>query len=87
MAVLLSGEYFVFLLAGAAVVVDGACGLLQYIVFKIRKKLLMRGYTLHEHLQKKGHGDYAVIGIFAVISVAGAAAAIAFLIYSGKFFI
>lgn len=87
MAVLLSGEYFVFLLAGAAVVVDGACGLLQYIVFKIRKKLLMKGYTLHEHLQKKGHGDHAVIGIFAVISVAGAAAAIAFLIYSGKFFI
>ena len=87
MALLLSGEYFVFLLAGAAVVVDGACGLLQYIVFKIRKKLLMKGYTLHEHLQKKGHGDYTVIGIFAVISVAGAAAAIAFLIYSGKFFI
>ena len=54
---------------------------------KIRKKLLMKGYTLHEHLQKKGHGDHAVIGIFAVISVAGAAAAIAFLIYSGKFFI
>ena len=87
MAVLLSGEYFVFLLAGAAVVVDGACGLLQYMVFKIRKKLLMKGYTLHEHLQKKGHGDHTVIGIFAVISVAGAAAAIAFLIYSGKFFI
>lgn len=87
MAVLLSGEYFVFLLAGAAVVVDGACGLLQYIVFKARKKLLMKGYTLHEHLQKKGHGDHAVIGIFAVMSVAGAAAAIAFLIYSGKFFI
>lgn len=40
MAVLLSGEYFVFLLAGAAVVVDGACGLLQYIVFKIRKSCL-----------------------------------------------
>lgn len=75
------------LAAGAAVVVDGACGLLQYIVFKIRKKLLMKGYTLHEHLQKKGHGDHAVIGIFAVISVAGAAAAIAFLVYSGKFFI
>lgn len=55
--------------------------------FKIRKKLLMKGYTLHEHLQKKGHGDHSVIGIFAVISVAGAAAAIAFLIYSGKFFI
>lgn len=87
MAVLLSGEYFVFLLAGAAVVVDGACALLQYVVFKARKKLLMRGYTLHEHLQKKGHGDHAVIGIFAVISVAGAAAAIGFLIYSGKFFI
>lgn len=87
MAVLLSGEYFVFLLAGVAVVVDGVCGLLQYIVFKIRKKLLMKGYTLHEHLQKKGHGDHAVIGIFAVMSVAGAAAAIAFLIYSGRFFI
>ena len=47
----------------------------------------MKGYTLHEHLQKKGHGDHTVIGIFAVMSVAGAAAAIAFLIYSGKFFI
>ena len=39
------------------------------------------------YLLKKGHGDHAVIGIFAVMSVAGAAAAIAFLIYSGKFFI
>ena len=36
--------------------------------------------------RKKGHGDHAVIGIFAVMSVAGAAAAIAFLIYSGKSF-
>lgn len=83
-AVLLSGEYFVFLLAGAAVIVDGICAFLQYIVFKARKKLLLKGYTLHEHLQKNGHGDFAVIGIFAVISAAGAAAAIAFFIYSGK---
>ena len=58
-----AGGRAVFLPAGAAVVVDGACGLLQYIVFKIRKKLLMRGYTLHEHLQKKGHGDHAVIAV------------------------
>ncbi len=33
MAVLLSGEYFVFLLAGAAVVVDGACGL--FAVYRV----------------------------------------------------
>lgn len=83
-AVLLSGEYFVFLLAGAAAVVDGVSAFLQYFVFKTRKKLLMKGYTLHGHLKNKGHGDLAVIGIFAVISVAGAAAAAAFLIYSGK---
>ncbi len=36
--------------------------------------------------RKKGHGDHAVIGIFAVISVAGAAAAIAFFDIFGKVF-
>lgn len=83
-SVLLSGEYFLFLPAGVAAIVDGVCALLQYVVFKRKKKLLLKGYTLHEHLSVKGWGAFKIMGADAALSAAGAAAAIAFIIYASK---
>lgn len=83
-AVLLSGLYLLFVLAGIAFVIDGLCALLQYAVFKLRKKLLLKGYTLHEHLAVRGWGEFKIIGADALLSLAGTAAAIMFIVYSGK---
>lgn len=44
----------------------------------------MKGYTLHEHLAVKGWGEFKIIGADILLSLAGAAAAIMFIVYSGK---
>ncbi|WP_295211051.1 hypothetical protein [Ruminococcus sp.] len=83
-SVLLSGLHLVFILAGAAAIIDGICALLQYAAFKTRKKLLFKGYTLHEHLMKKGWGAFKILGADAAVSALGSAAAIMFIVYASK---
>ncbi|MBR1422160.1 MAG: hypothetical protein IJ571_01790 [Ruminococcus sp.] len=73
------------LIGAGAVLIDAFCALLQYVVFRARKKLLFKGYTLHEHLEKIGFGKYKIIGLGAAAQALFAAAVIMFIVYSGKF--
>lgn len=81
---LISGLHLIFVLAGLAFVVDGVCSLIQYLVYRKNKKLILKGSSLHSHLAVKGWSDYKIIGMFLLITAAGGAAAIAFAIYSTK---
>ncbi len=82
--VLARGE-LILLIGGGAILADAFCALLQYVVFRTTKKLLFKGYTLHEHLERLGFGKYKIIGLGAAVQVLFAAAVIMFIIYSGKF--
>lgn len=78
----LSGLQFAFFLFGICYVIDGISALLQYLVYKSRKKLLLKGLTLHEHLKVKDLNDYKIMMLFAAASVIGAAAGVGFFVYS-----
>lgn len=80
----LSDMPLVFLLTGLAFAADGVCALLQYAVFKCKKRLLFKGNSLHAHLKAKGINDYKIIMIFSCMTLAGSAAGAAFAIYSTK---
>lgn len=80
----LSSLQFVFLLMGLSFITDGISAVLQYIVFKTKKKLLMNGLTLSSHLKTGKRNDYKVIGLFALISLIGISAGIMFFVYSSK---
>ena len=75
----------ILLIGGGVVLIDGISALLQFIVFKTTKNLLMKGYTLHEHLKIKGLGAYTIIGLFSAVSVLFSALIIWYLIYTAKF--
>lgn len=76
-----------FWLMTLAAGVDGFCTLIQFAHFRRTKQLLLKGSSLHEHLRAKKLSDYAVIMIFAGISLAGAAAGVAMVIYGIKKFL
>ena len=82
--VLAKAELLIFI-GGGVILIDALCALLQYIVFRTKKKLLFKGYTLHEHLKNKGWGEFRIIGAAALIQMLFAAASIVFIVYSGKF--
>lgn len=54
---------------------DAVCCLLQTVIFKTRKRLLLKGFTLHAHLKAKGVNVYKIMIIFfaasAVFTAAG----------------
>ncbi len=77
----------VLMIGGGMVLADGISALLQFTVFKTTKKLLMKGYTLHEHLKNKGYGEYMIIGSFSAVQVLFSALLIWYLVYSAKFLI
>lgn len=71
-------------MAGLSFLVDGVCCLVQYVVFRKSKRLLLKGNSLHAHFKAKGYSDYKIMMIFSCISVVGGAAGIAFAVYSTK---
>ena len=79
----MSGLPFVFITSGMAFIIDGVCALIQFAVYKTKKKLVFRGLTLHEHLKMNNCSDYKVMGIYGIISLLGAALTVWFFIYSG----
>lgn len=81
----ISGIPFAFILAGIGFFADRLFADLQRIVFKLRKKLLFKGNSLHEHLINKGYGDYKVIAVFIFLDIIGSSMMIAFAMYSQKF--
>lgn len=75
------------LLTALAAVIDAVCSAMQYAVYHSKKKLLLRGSSLHKHLSMFKMSDYKVIAVFAVIAFIGTAAGIALTIYGqNKYF-
>lgn len=71
-------------ITGLGFAADGVCSLIQYIVYKSRKKLAFKGNSLHAHFKEKGYSDYKIMLIFTCINAVGGAVGIAFAIYSTK---
>ncbi|MCD8095789.1 MAG: hypothetical protein LUE12_06635 [Ruminococcus sp.] len=67
-----------------AAYVDGICSGIQYLWYLRTKKLLLKGSSFHMHLSAKGMSDYKVMIIFAAVSLAGAIATAAIVIYGQK---
>ncbi|MBR1561929.1 MAG: hypothetical protein IJ645_01850, partial [Ruminococcus sp.] len=81
----LSGAELLLIIGGGAILIDAVCAFLQYAVFKTKKKLLFKGYTLHEHFKNKGRREFQIIGAAAIVQILFSAAAIMFIVYSAKF--
>ena len=81
----LSGAELLLIIGGGAILTDAVCAFLQYAVFRTKKKLLFKGYTLHEHFKNKGRGEFQIIGAAAIVQILFSAAAIMFIVYSAKF--
>lgn len=84
MTVIIMRQEILFLILGTPFLVDSACALVNYLVYKKREKPLMKASTLHEHLRKCGWGDFKIIGVSSLSSLLGLALGIVFMIYAGK---
>ncbi len=69
------------LLTALAAVTDFSAAAVNFIVYRTRKKLLMRGSSLHKHISMYKVNDYKVIMIFSAAALLGAAAAAALAAY------
>ncbi|MCD7741055.1 MAG: hypothetical protein LUI06_02480 [Ruminococcus sp.] len=72
------------LLLSISAFVDAFCSAMQNLVYRRKKKLLLKGSSLHMHLKVKGMSDYTVIVIFSIISILGIAAAVGIVYYGQK---
>lgn len=71
------------LLCGAAFI-DAVSAVVNYAVYRSRKKLIMRGAVLHKHISMFKINDYKVIMIYSAAALAFAAAAAALAVYGEK---
>ena len=58
-------------LPAVAAFIDTVCAAVQFLRYRRTKKLWLMGSSLHHHLKNKKYGEYAVIAIFAFITLAG----------------
>ena len=84
---MLSGLHGAVLLAAAAPLIDTAAYLMQRVIFKKNKKLLLKGASLHEHLKNKGMHESKVMAVFAVMQAVFCIGAAAYSIYESKLII
>lgn len=82
-----SGLHIAAVLAFLPAFIDGACSLLQRLVYKKSKKLLFKGASLHGHLKKIGWGDYKIMCVSAAVQIIGCAGAAAFAVYESRIII
>lgn len=83
----LSGIFPVFLVGGIVLVIDAGTEVLQLMTYKVSKKFLLKGLTLHEHLSRKGWDDYKIMGAFSLVSLIGAVGTVMYFVYKGKILI
>lgn len=83
-SVILSKLHFLFLLAGIGFIIDSACTLIQYFVFRKNRRLVFKGNSLHAHFKANGWSDYRIIAVFSLITLIGGVGAAAFSVYSTK---
>lgn len=81
---IISNLHLLVFMTGLAFVADGICSLIQYVVYKARKKLVFKGNSLHSHFKAKEYSDYKIILIFTCMSIVGGAVGIAFAVYRTK---
>lgn len=84
MTMIFSGLHIAVLLTLAAPIIDGVCGLVQRLVFRLTKRLIFKGASLHGHLKSKGWGDYKIMLVSALVQLAGCGGAVAFIVYESK---
>lgn len=77
--------HLLIFMVGAVFFIDSFCTLIQYSVFRKRKKLIFKGVSLHNHWKEKGFSDYKIIFIFSCITVIGGIAGMIFTVYSTNF--
>jgi UDP-N-acetylmuramyl pentapeptide phosphotransferase/UDP-N-acetylglucosamine-1-phosphate transferase len=70
--------------AAAAAFIDALCTAVQFLRYRRTKRLWLMGTSLHHHLKNKMYGEYAVIGVFAVITLTADAAAVWYAVYLYK---
>ena len=70
--------------AAAAAFIDALCAAVQFLRYRRTKRLWLMGTSLHHHLKNKMYGEYAVIGVFAVITLTADAAAVWYAVYLYK---
>lgn len=80
----LSGLQGAVLLAMALPLMELAASLLQRAVFKRKKKLLLKGASLHEHLRGLGWEDSRIMAVFALLQTLFCVGAAAYGIYETK---
>ena len=69
------------LICAAAAFVDAICAAVQFLRYKRTKKLWLKGSSLHHHLKNRKYGEYAIIAVFAVITLIADAAAVWYAVY------
>ena len=80
----LSGLHGAVLFCGAVPLFELAAHLMQRAVFKGKKKLLLKGATIHEHLRNIGWTESRIMAVFALIQTIFCAGAAAYSIYEAK---
>ena len=65
----------------AAAFTDTLCAAVQFLRYRRTKKLWLMGSTLHHHMKNKKCGEYAVIAVFAVITLFGCILAVWYAVY------
>ncbi len=69
------------LITSAAAFIDAFCAAAQFLHYKRTKKLWLKGSSLHHHLKNRKYGEYAIIAVFAVITLIADAAAVWYAVY------
>lgn len=82
-----SGLWAAVLLMTAAPLTDAATAALQRAVFWRKKKLLLKGASLHEHFTNTRMSGYTAIAVFALMTAAGTALAGVYVWYESRIII
>ena len=69
------------LFLAAAAVIDAVCAAVQFLRYRRTRELWLKGSSLHHHLKNKKYGEYAVIMIFALMTLLADAAAVWYAVY------
>lgn len=79
---ILSKRELLLIILPVSVIIDMLASLLRYVYYRLTKKVLLHGGSLHAHLKKKGINDISIIMLSLPFTLAGIAAAAAFYVYS-----
>lgn len=79
---IISGRELLLIILPVSVIIDMLASLTRYVYYKLTKKVLLKGGSLHSHLKESGRSDVSIILFSLPFTLAGIAAASAFYVYS-----